>query len=56
MIGAIDVSNASSIALHEQLGFVHAGTVRHAGFKFGRWLDVAFYQRVLDTPSHPVDG
>src|SRR4249920_394353 len=38
MIGAIDVSNANSIALHEQLGFVHAGTIRHAGFKFGRWL------------------
>jgi phosphinothricin acetyltransferase len=56
MIGAIDVSNANSIRLHEQLGFVHAGTVRHAGFKFGRWLDVAFYQRILDTPAHPVDG
>ncbi|HTK99083.1 MAG TPA: GNAT family N-acetyltransferase [Pseudomonadales bacterium] len=55
MIGAIDVSNANSIRLHEQFGFVHAGTVRHAGFKFGRWLDVAFYQRILDTPAHPVD-
>ena len=56
MVGAIDVSNASSIRLHEQLGFVHAGTIRHAGFKFGRWLDVAFYQRILETPTHPVDG
>jgi L-amino acid N-acyltransferase YncA len=26
------------------------------GFKFGRWLDLAFYQLVLDTPSHPIDG
>ncbi len=56
MVGAIDVSNASSIRLHEQVGFVHAGTIRHAGFKFGRWLDVAFYQRILETPTHPVDG
>jgi L-amino acid N-acyltransferase YncA len=56
MIGAIDVSNANSIRLHEQLGFVHAGTIRHAGFKFGRWLDVAFYQRVLETPADPIDG
>jgi phosphinothricin acetyltransferase len=56
MIGVIDVSNASSIALHEQLGFVHAGTIRHAGFKFGGWLDVAFYQRLFETPTHPVDG
>jgi L-amino acid N-acyltransferase len=56
MIGAIDVSNASSIRLHEQLGFVHAGTIRQAGFKFGRWLDLAFYQRMLETPAHPIDG
>jgi L-amino acid N-acyltransferase len=56
MVGAIDVSNTNSIRLHEQVGFVHAGTIRHAGFKFGRWLDVAFYQRILETPAHPVDG
>ena len=46
----------ASIALHEQLGFVHAGTVRHAAFKFGRWLDLAFYQLILPTPAAPVDG
>ena len=56
MIGGIDVANASSIALHEKLGFVHAGTIKQAGFKFGRWLDLAFYQLTLDTPAHPVDG
>lgn len=56
MVGAIDVANAGSIALHEKLGFVHAGTIRQAGFKFGRWLDVVFYQRTLDTPADPVDG
>ncbi len=56
MIGGIDVENTGSIRLHEALGFVHAGTIRQAGFKFGRWLDLAFYQRILDTPPHPVDG
>jgi len=56
MVGAIDAANAGSIALHERLGFEHAGTVRQAGFKFGRWLDVAFYQRILATPLVPVDG
>lgn len=56
MVGAIDAANAGSIALHARLGFTHAGTLRQAGFKFGRWLDVAFYQRLLDTPAHPVDG
>lgn len=56
MVGAIDAANAGSIALHEKLGFTSAGTVRQAGFKFGRWLDVAFYQLILDTPAQPVDG
>jgi phosphinothricin acetyltransferase len=26
------------------------------GFKFGRWLDLAFWQLTLDTPAEPVDG
>jgi phosphinothricin acetyltransferase len=56
MIGGIDADNAASIALHEQLGFVHAGTIAQAGFKFGRWLDLAFYQLTLPTPARPVDG
>lgn len=56
LVGGIDVANGASIALHEKLGFTHAGTVRQAGFKFGRWLDLAFYQLVLDTPRQPVDG
>ena len=56
MVGGIDASNAASIQLHESLGFTHSGTVRQAGFKFGRWLDLAFYQRILATPAAPVDG
>jgi phosphinothricin acetyltransferase len=56
LVGVIDMANVGSIALHEQLGFAHAGTLPEVGFKFGRWLDVGFYQRRLETPRHPVDG
>jgi len=56
LVGGIDAANAGSIHLHEKLGFTHAGTIRQAGFKFGRWLDLAFYQLTLDTPANPVDG
>ena len=56
MVGGIDQSNRASVSLHEKLGFEHAGTIRHAGFKFGKWLDLAFYQLILKTPSDPVDG
>lgn len=56
LIGGIDAANGASISLHRRLGFEHAGTIRQAGFKFGRWLDLAFYQRVLETPEQPRDG
>ena len=56
MVGAIDAANAGSIALHERLGFKPVGTLPQVGFKFGRWLDLAFYQLLLATPANPVDG
>lgn len=48
LIGVIDTENTGSVRFHERLGFVHAGTLRQVGTKFGRWLDAAFYQLVLD--------
>ena len=56
LVGAIDAQNAGSIALHQCLGFCHVGTLPQVGFKFGRWLDLAFWQLTLDTPAAPVDG
>jgi L-amino acid N-acyltransferase len=56
LIGVIDSDNAASIAFHEKLGFRHGGTLSQVGFKFGRWLDVALYQLVLDSPAIPQDG
>ncbi|KWE77233.1 acetyltransferase [Burkholderia ubonensis] len=56
LVGCIDASNAGSIRLHTRLGFMHAGTLAQVGFKFGRWLDAAFYQLTLDTPDQPQDG
>ncbi len=56
MIGGIEATNIGSIALHQRLGFAHIGTAPQVGFKFDRWLDLAFYQLLLDTPSHPIEG
>ena len=39
--------NASSIGVHTSLGFGHAGVMRDAGFKQGRWLDVVVMQKAL---------
>ncbi|WP_424466668.1 N-acetyltransferase family protein [Pseudoclavibacter helvolus] len=48
LVAAIDADNAASIALHERLGFTHAGRLDQVGTKFGRWLDVVFLQLILD--------
>jgi phosphinothricin acetyltransferase len=56
LVGGIDAGNVGSLKFHEALGFEPAGVIKQAGFKFGRWLDLAFYQLVLPTPSRPVDG
>lgn len=55
MVGGVDVENTVSVALHRTLGFEHAGTIKQAGYKFGRWLDLAFYQLILETPLAPVE-
>ena len=56
IIGGIDADNAASIALHVAQGFAHAGTIHDAGYKFGRWLDLAFYQKMLPGPARPSEG
>jgi L-amino acid N-acyltransferase YncA len=55
MIGGIDASNAGSVKLHEKEGFVFCGLIKQVGFKFGKWLDLVFYQLILKTPEYPVD-
>lgn len=47
MIAGIDADNGASIALHERLGFRVVGHFREVGFKFGRWLDLKFLQRLI---------
>lgn len=56
MVAGIDSSNAGSILLHETLGFVYSGTIRKAGYKFGKWLDLIFYQYELQGPETPTES
>lgn len=54
LIGGVDGSNTVSARLHEKLGFQYCGTIKHAGYKFDQWLDLAFYQLVLESPNLPM--
>ncbi|MFT3752973.1 MAG: GNAT family N-acetyltransferase [Paludibacter sp.] len=55
MVGVIDADNSVSIKLHENEGFVLSGIMKETGYKFGKWLDAAFYQLILKTPANPVE-
>jgi len=43
-LAGIALPNAASVKLHEQLGFRQAGVLREVGFKFGRWIDIGYWQ------------
>ena len=56
MVAAIEAGNTGSIRLHEKLGFQQVGLMPGVGTKFGRWLDLAFLQLVLDRRVSPDDS
>ncbi len=48
MIGGIDSHNVASIRLHQQNGFQLCAEIKQVARKFDRWLDLHFYQLILD--------
>lgn len=51
LIACIALPNAASIALHEKFGMRQVGSFREVGYKFGRWIDVGYWQRVFDEKA-----
>jgi phosphinothricin acetyltransferase len=47
IIAVIDADNAASIRLHAAFGFEQVGHFKQTGFKFGRWLDVVYMERLI---------
>ena len=48
VIGILALPNPASVRLHEKLGFQPVGQIKDAGFKFDRWIDVGYWQLMLD--------
>jgi phosphinothricin acetyltransferase len=48
MIAGIDATNEASLRLHAKFGFEPAARFREVGWKFERWLDLAFLQLMLE--------
>jgi L-amino acid N-acyltransferase YncA len=55
MVAGIDSGNEVSRVMHENLGFTDCGTIKGVGYKFGKWLDVTFYQYKLRGPAAPKE-
>jgi phosphinothricin acetyltransferase len=49
MIAGVDADNQPSLQFHERLGFSRVAHFSQVGFKFGRWLDLVFLQRLLES-------
>jgi phosphinothricin acetyltransferase len=47
VIGGVALPNEPSVALHEKLGMKKVAHFEQVGFKFGRWIDVGYWQKVL---------
>jgi L-amino acid N-acyltransferase YncA len=48
-IGGIALPNEASVRLHERLGFRKVGHFEQVGFKQDRWVDVGYWQLMLDA-------
>lgn len=55
LVAGIDAANENSIKMHEKMGFKFSGVIQSAGFKFDKWLDLAFYQLNLKGPKIPLE-
>lgn len=44
VLGCIALPNDASVRLHERLGFRKIGVFDEVGWKFGRWVDVGYWE------------
>ena len=46
IIAGIALPNDASVKLHEKFGFQKVAHFREVGFKFGRWIDVGYWELI----------
>ena len=51
VLGGIALPNDPSVALHEKMGFTKVAHLSEVGYKFGRWIDVGYWQHLLTSPA-----
>lgn len=51
VIGGISLPNDASIALHEKLGYRKVAHFKEIGYKFNEWIDVGYWQLLLESKN-----
>ena len=51
VVARISSEQEASLRLHAALGFAEVGRMREVGWKFGQWLDVVHWQKILEEPA-----
>lgn len=54
IMAGIGLPNDASVALHEKFGMTKVAHLVDAGCKFGRWIDVGYWQRIFPTTAPPA--
>jgi L-amino acid N-acyltransferase len=49
MVAGIDATNEASLALHRKAGFDPIAHFREVGWKFERWLDLVFMEKIFSS-------
>ncbi|MDZ4713267.1 MAG: GNAT family N-acetyltransferase [bacterium] len=47
LMAGIAIPNEASIALHERFGFEKCAHFKQSGYKFGKWIDVGYWEKIL---------
>lgn len=55
VLAGIALPNAPSIAFHEKFGFENTAHLKQVGRKFDRWIDVGYWQLLLDVFDRSID-
>ena len=48
IIGGISIPNASSVHLHEKFGYEKVAHFKEVGYKFGKWIDVGYWELIIE--------
>ncbi|MDA3809200.1 MAG: GNAT family N-acetyltransferase [Spirochaetaceae bacterium] len=47
LYGVVALPNEGSTILHEKLGFTKCGHFHQVGYKFNKWLDVGYWEKII---------